>query len=233
MYEKYSEGFSFNTDNPTSGWTDAQNFKIDLKKQNTDRWWGIKFSGYFTAKKGGRKVINADGTLVGKNNTQFYEDTTLYAQYDSSSGGITIKYVETDAEDRTAKCDIDGNCNISNPTKCTDGQMFSGWKCTSGCTKNIVLQPGDNFENIKDYIPSNNDPLEITLTATFSSCPKGYYCTCNGSVSKKEPCPMGSTTDGTGKSKIDDCIMKRGNNGTKFCDEVGCFYLPGTGNIAY
>lgn len=38
-------------------------------------------------------------------------------------------------------------------------------------------------------------------------------------------CPNASTTMDVGSTNITDCAYKRGNDGTKFCDKYGCFYL--------
>ena len=68
----------------------------------------------------------------------------------------------------------------------------------------------------------------INLKPVFGNCPRGSYCSNNIQYN----CPVG-TTSLENKSSVGDCYMVRGEEGTQFCDNNGCFYLPGTGNIFY
>jgi hypothetical protein len=66
------------------------------------------------------------------------------------------------------------------------------------------------------------------------SCPIGYYCPQTAIYNYthatpshgKNPCPAGATTSKIGRETINECIMKGGVGGTRFCDKRGCFNLP-------
>ena len=60
--------------------------------------------------------------------------------------------------------------------------------------------------------------------------PKGYYGA--GGTKVCQACPdVGTTTERVGAASAAECVMVRGVGGTRFCDDEGCFYLPGTGFI--
>jgi hypothetical protein len=80
------------------------------------------------------------------------------------------------------------------------------------------------------------------VEGSCEACEAGYYCEgYDGSGSKVNfgtgygltPCPVGNTSEG-GSTVITNCYMRGGTkedcnsngNCTKFCDTVGCFYLP-------
>lgn len=97
------------------------------------------------------------------------------------------------------------------------GKVFSHYelRCQS---------PGTGFEPCGDVTVPNKIPVPVStviLSPVFSDCPAGYYC--NAGV--KTACPMGTTSD-AGATSIDDCEMRGGPNGVKFCDSIGCFHLP-------
>ncbi len=79
-------------------------------------------------------------------------------------------------------------------------------------------------KQIKFNIDSNNiteDEIESNKKANCTvPCPENHYC---DGVNGPQPCPNGMTTDGTGKSSINNCIITKD---TKFCDRHGCFTLP-------
>lgn len=60
-----------------------------------------------------------------------------------------------------------------------------------------------------------NDP------STCSETKKGYYHS-DETNTRCEPCPMGSTTSGTRKTRKEDCHT---TTSTQFCDKNGCFNL--------
>lgn len=108
-----------------------------------------------------------------------------------------------------------------------DGGMFSHYTCTyidttgaeKTCTKSTVTP------ETTDFVP---DGTTVNLKPNFGDCDKGYWCK-SGS---KNPCPAGTTSAG-GAASEENCYMVRGNNGTRFCDSNGCFFLPGSGNISF
>ncbi len=221
IYEKYNTGFSYNEPNPSS-WTSAKDFKIPAE-QNTSRWWGIEFLGYYTSKSGGTQKIDKDGFLVEPNAIQFTSDQTLYARYstgDSGTSPVTIKYYENNTDPTpkyTATCNIDSNCTIISPT-CTSGNEFTGWKCVSGCiNSNDILQPNWGPNELLQHLKLTATPLTVELRPQFNQCPSGSFCYCSGTASKKDPCPIGSTSKAGAKAKT-DCYIDRN---TKFINGDG------------
>lgn len=69
--------------------------------------------------------------------------------------------------------------------------------------------------------------LETNQT-TCTPTPAGYFSADEDTSCDK--CPAGTTSSGANAS-INECGIKLGDNGTKFCDSVGCFNLPGSGII--
>ena len=97
------------------------------------------------------------------------------------------------------------------------GKVFSHYelRCQS---------PGTGFEPCGDVTVPNKIPVPasaVFLEPVFSDCPAGYYC----NAGDQQKCPAGTTSDAGAKS-IDDCEMRGGPNGVKFCDSIGCFHLP-------
>lgn len=107
------------------------------------------------------------------------------------------------------------------------GGMFSHYTCTyidttgaeKTCTKSTVTP------ETTDFVP---DGTTVNLKPNFGDCPDGYWC----QTGSKKPCPAGTTSAG-GAASEENCYMVRGNNGTRFCDSNGCFFLPGLGNISF
>ena len=97
------------------------------------------------------------------------------------------------------------------------GKVFSHYelRCQS---------PGTGFEPCGDVTVPNKIPVPVStviLSPVFSDCPAGYYC----NAGDQQKCPAGTTSD-AGATSIDDCEMRGGPNGVKFCDSIGCFHLP-------
>lgn len=67
-----------------------------------------------------------------------------------------------------------------------------------------------------------------TNNTTCTPTPAGYFSADGDPNCNK--CPAGTTSSGANAS-INECGIKLGDNGTKFCDSVGCFNLPGSGII--
>lgn len=67
-----------------------------------------------------------------------------------------------------------------------------------------------------------------TNDTTCTPTPAGYFSANQDPNCDK--CPAGTTSSGANAS-INECGIKLGDNGTKFCDSVGCFNLPGSGII--
>ncbi len=213
MYEKYSIGFAFDK---TQDWEPAKTFCIDLKKQDTARWWGIKFTGYYTSKSGGQQIIDRNGCLITKSATQFNNNQTLYAHYDDTNMTITYINEKNNSDNGNVTFDIDKSTHIiKSPTNKPTGFIFEGWECTNGCVAGTILQPGKIItEDDKDTITA----MQLTLNAKWTECPAGSYCI-NG---VKHDCPAGTTSD-TGQSTNTSCYIDTGN--TEFCDNLGCFDL--------
>ncbi len=190
-------------------------------------WWQ-QFSGYYTAADGGSQVFDNQGMITnGTNSKTFTSDTTLYGHWNEVH--YFVEYYKKDGTTLYQKqtCTMNGgedNCLSPETGPKVNGEQFSGWTCVAGCSGQIA--PGSKVPEPSEAYGVNTP---IKLKAAYSACPVGHYCDETGTKS----CPKGSTTNGTGKRTINDCVIKRGNSGTKFCDSVGCFYLPGTDSIPY
>ena len=150
----------------------------------------------------------------------FTSDITLLAQW--SGKGFTITYNAGDAGATCAPtqqtCTYGTTCNAKNiPSGCTyAGYLFENWTYN-----NQPLSPGTNLANV-----SNGNNME--LTAVWTKCPKGHYCTSvTKSANNPDKCPAGSTS-AEGSTAITHCYMTKE---TKICapDAQGntkCFTLP-------
>lgn len=229
-FVKYGLGFASKKNASDSKFAESPNTAVI--NGNIPKRTCCQFHGYYTAEKGGQQIFGP--TLEGKlpqTNKYFEGDMTLYARWDEYVFYITYK--SSDAEDAKSyqqRCTDSNDCIVKTFSSTNfpqaSGKIFTKWKCAaasgSSACPSTYLNPGDK-------IPPN-DPQSYTLTPQWQDCPKGHYCA-NGT---QTPCPIGSTTSGTGKTSINECVMVRGNGGTKFCDkDNNCFYLPGDGNIAY
>ena len=100
------------------------------------------------------------------------------------------------------------------------GKVFSHYRC-------FYQSPGSGMVscgNVTTTDALNKIPVPasaVFLEPVFSDCPAGYYC----NAGDQQKCPAGTTSDAGAKS-IDDCEMRGGPNGVKFCDSIGCFTLP-------
>ena len=100
------------------------------------------------------------------------------------------------------------------------GKVFSHYRC-------FYQSPGSGMVscgNVTTTDALNKIPVPVStviLSPVFSDCPAGYYC----NAGDQQACPAGTTSD-AGATSIDDCEMRGGPNGVKFCDSIGCFHLP-------
>ena len=100
------------------------------------------------------------------------------------------------------------------------GKVFSHYGC-------FYQSPGSGLVscgNVTTTDALNKIPVPasaVFLEPVFSDCPAGYYC----NAGDQQRCPAGTTSD-AGATSIDDCEMRGGPNGVKFCDSIGCFHLP-------
>ncbi|MDE6250366.1 MAG: hypothetical protein K2M34_01895 [Alphaproteobacteria bacterium] len=221
FYEKYDIGFS---NKETGPFIDGNSFTADLSKLDTSRWFGYELSGYYLAKSGGSPIVDQTGRLVNKSATQFSTNTTLYAHWKGKP--YSIHYAGDYAPQETQTCEFGKNCQLQKPTAIKSCHVFDGWKCTSGCKDTTqIIQPNQKFDDTN--ILDNN--YQVTLTAQWSLCPNGYYCT----DGKKTACSHPGTTTSNTASKCatqnTDCYI---SNATKFSDKNGTFTLP-IGNINY
>lgn len=125
------------------------------------------------------------------------------------------------------------------------GWDYSDCRCT---TTDAVVENGTGrktcgwSEGEKDSTVWSSDcVVEVTECngghcvqgADRSKCvpaPFGYYAADNNLAC--QACPdAGTTTQIEGAASAGECGMVRGVGGTRFCDDEGCFYLPGTGFI--
>lgn len=149
----------------------------------------------------------------------FTSDITLLANW--SGKEFTITY---DANGAAVTCKPDQHTCTYGTTNCTasdipSGCTYAGYVFENWTYNGKSISPGTNITN-----ESNGD--NITLTAQWTQCPKGYYC---ASIIKSDTnpsaCPAGSTSAAGSNTKT-ACYMTGGT--TKICDSKNnCFTLPG------
>ena len=193
----------------------------NLPKHHKDR--PMKpFTGYYSDKNcGGVAIFDSEGNLNG-GWSSLGGEKTLYACWKKLTQTIEY-YDETGVliPGSSHTCTADDNDNFEcwpkelKPTG--DGVIFSKYECK--------------------YIPSNGDPKDCTFTndgqipqlgegtvrlkIKTAACPAGHYC----EAGTQTKCPGGSTSDTgetIGATDINKCYM---DEGTQFCDSVGCFNL--------
>ncbi len=216
-YYKYNTGFAMN-EKPTTWSTklpsDALQPELSIKK----------FKGYYTDAgcNSAIRVFNNSGEFTGTW-ASLGGDKTLYACWNNLEQQITYLDENGKIIDSTQTCIINDstgefNCPIKDNIEPTgEGMAIQEYECTytddSGSTKKCEsLTVGGNIPPLAQ---------KVYLKIIAEKCRIGYYC--SGGVEK--PCPKGSTSD-AGASSINKCYIGGGeNNGTKFCDSIGCFYL--------
>ena len=177
-------------------------------------------------------------SFYGKENILEYVDeltgSTISLQACWYNNSITINYNYGGAAGNTREtCGFKYNndeffeCKVNDEIVSVDGLVFEGYECTYIKDGNTV----NCYEDGKLLTYDEQIPIlaqEMSLTAIFSDCPAGYYCGESG-ITK---CPIG-TTSNPGSTSIEKCFMKAGTDGTRFCDNNGCFFLPGSFTIPY
>lgn len=117
----------------------------------------------------------------------------------------------------------------------TKGAIVDGGKGTTTCFYARSDKYGGNTEWSTDceVIVSSCNSGYCVQGVDFSKCvqaPLGYYAAADNLAC--QACPdAGTTTQVEGAESAGECVMVRGERGTRFCDSQGCFYLPGTGFI--
>lgn len=224
-YAKYNTGFAKSAD--STSWSE-KTLPDDLLQP--DRPYKL-FQGYSDNKdcEKGNLYFNADGVFQ-LDWSKLTSDKTLYACWDN----VTVKvnyYNAAGTVYETQSCTVDDTSTTFDCTALdytggiTDeyaGQIFNYYSCTYG--DGTACNPSTVKEG--DSIPLGN--ATINLRPVFQQCSPGYWCDNN----QTNPCPAGTTSAGGAASK-ENCYMVRGNNGTRFCDSNGCFFLPGLGNISF
>lgn len=148
--------------------------------------------------------------------------TSCQKHFQSSNTAV----VTGDATWDSNKNDYDySNCKCSDTSKLTDENGQEIGKATLEC--NYSAGQWQNCIStglhscIAGYCDSDN-------TQTCKKAPAGTY---SGAGDKNcTKCPAGMTSE-SGSTDASKCGIRRGNSGTKFCDRVGCFTLPGNGFI--
>lgn len=229
-YFKYGTGFSTSEN--------AENWDPDLPESVLQPSNEVKkFLGYRTAKKasGSLQVFDNLGRLAGNDWSRLLPSggsntKELYASWENNE--VNVSYFDASGDNliNSQTCNIDDesasiDCKVQQYSgEIPNGQVFDKYICRYN-------KPGTGITSCGDLRLGDNVPLlstQILLQAVFTDCSDGYYCV----EGLQYPCPVGTTSSG-GATDVTGCYMARGNNGTKFCDNNGCFYLPGTGKIEY
>ena len=217
---KYGTGFAEKCGSTT--W--SQN----LPKYHEDR--PIKpFTGYYSDKNcSGVAIFDSNGNFNG-NWSLLGGEKTLYACWKKLTQTIEY-YDETGVliPGSSHTCTADDNDNFECIAKAYqptgDGVVFSKYECTYLDEDGSKQYCDPRFLGIGDDIRELGE-VTVRLTIKTDQCPKGYYCEAGTPTS----CPGGSTSD-DGATDINKCYM---DEGTQFCDKVGCFNLPKDIKIYY
>ena len=209
----------------------------NLPKHHKDR--PMKpFTGYYSDKNcsQGSLVFRSNSSLVENGWSLLGGDKTLYACWDKLTQ--TIKYYdETEVliPGSSHTCTADDNDNFECIAKAYqptgNGVIFENYKCEYTTPDSGNNRTSCGTVGIGGDIPERGNAT-IYLTIQTDPCPAGYYCEAGTPTS----CPGGSTSDTgetTGAENIKDCYMAGGEDGTQFCDSVGCFNLPDGIKIYY
>lgn len=230
LYSWVKYGVGFATSEDATAWPATGPIRIP------DNPFGMTFWGYSTAPESSEgEILFFLGVAINDNiKKYFHKDTTLYSIWTTITYKIEFYTSEELTEPTFSKkeCNIGGECLAPTNFPQKPGMIFSHWVCAEGCSGQV--NPGEQIpeptnEEYTSQAGEKQKPLK--LYPYYTKCPVGFYCT---SSKDPQPCPMGTTTANTGATKESECVMRRGNGGTKFCDKTGlCFNLPGSGAIKY
>lgn len=216
LYYKYSTGFA-KIENPEK-WLEI------LPDRHSDTLFK-KLTGYHTNKdcSNGSLVFsfNEDGELALTSTgwSSLGGDKTLYACWDKLTQTIIYRDEDNNQIGQPQSCTAEEDEEFVCPARdCTldDGVVFSKYECTYLDKNGSEQYCEQRFLGIGDTIPPLGNAT-IYLTIQTDPCPAGHYCEAGTQTS----CPGGSTSD-TGATGINKCYM---DEGTQFCDSVGCFNL--------
>lgn len=199
---------------------------VTLKANNTFTRNGYTLNGW---KRDGTNYSYTCGQTINPY-TVATNDITLLAVWLGKS--FTITYNLNGASGTTPTdqtCTFGGNCvpkTLSATAYTKTGYLFAGWACTitdtGAACSTATVQPTDNIANV-------SNGTNITLTAQWTECPAGYYCT---NIATKTNCPAGATSD-VGNTVITNCYLSGGT--TQICDgDKNCYTLPASaGKLFY
>lgn len=225
IYEKYGTGFSLSqTASPIMV---VPPFITPLIGTN-------EFLGYYTEATGGVQIFKANGEATDTlTNTYFTQDTILYAHWgDAKKYRIVLtvgtSYVAIDKQNHCIQGETSCVLDVSELT-CGAGFYLKNNTTTQVSCNDItncgeVRRTGDTVT----YRPNTtalhyiieNETITVNIGSLSDACPVGSYCPACDNI----PCPLSSTTDGTGKTKVSDCFWTAN---TVFKDSSGkTFTLP-------
>ncbi len=174
----------------------------------------------------------------GENEQQFTCNGTYYYKDCAVNRGT--------CEDKTFYNDCPGK--VTGEFSWANQYRFDNCKCemedkdiTNGKAKlicSVIKKPGAILNSADNFMWDMNNCETAVTSCDEGFCEQNKACLAApigtysgaGETSCNE-CPNASTTMHVGSTNITDCAYKRGNDGTKFCDKYGCFYLqtlPGT-----
>ena len=170
----------------------------------------------------GTEWRNSGGTVITSITIPKKSNSIFTGYYLSSSGGTPVVQSTGNLPSNTSF--TSATTIYSQFTTCPSGTGTNGTihmtVINNECSYYITCNDG-YFSNNDINNPSTNSSL------TCDSCSAGYYCASGA----QNACPRG-TTSPAGSDSADDCHMQGGEeNGTRFCDSYGCFYLPDTATI--
>lgn len=191
-----------------------------LPKYHEDR--PIKpFTGYYSDKNcGGVAIFDSNGNFNGSWSSLGGEKT-LYACWKKLTQTIEY-YDETGVliPGSSHTCTADDNDNFECIAKAYqptgDGVVFFKYECKYLDEYGSEKYCEEQFLDIGETIPELGE-VTVRLKIKTVQCSTGYYCEAGTPTS----CPGGSTSD-IGATGINKCYM---DEGTQFCDSVGCFNL--------
>ena len=222
LEEKYGIGFRYTTLNET----EFSPILIPLSLTPETYFWRIA-NGVYTEPDGAGELVYNSPFF---DTTYFKSNASLYINWDNKNALYHIDYYKSDTDTDVYSsqiCKTEISCKAIESEIYKAGYYFSHWQCKEGCEgiKNV----GDEIIPIsKDFLYEQTQK-PIKLYAVFETCPAGYYCDGNKAPSK---CPAGMTSTAGAKTEK-ECYFKPSNDGTKFCDNNGCFSLPRAEIIRY